>query len=107
MWTSCEHAIYRSTRVRKLQCKAAALPEALLFDCDGVLVDTERDGHRVTFNQAFKEKGLTCEWGVEEYGELVKIGGGKERMTKCVHKHPDPRQHTCSINSSFKLNLYL
>lgn len=37
---------------------AAALPDALLFDCDGVLVDTEKDGHRVSFNQAFKQKGL-------------------------------------------------
>jgi beta-phosphoglucomutase-like phosphatase (HAD superfamily) len=57
---------------------------ALLFDCDGVLADTERDGHRVTFNAAFRQKGLSCEWSVEEYGELLKIGGGKERMTKCV-----------------------
>lgn len=57
---------------------------ALLFDCDGVLADTEKDGHRVTFNQAFKQKGLKHEWGVELYGELLKIGGGKERMTKCV-----------------------
>lgn len=59
----------------------AALPEALLFDCDGVLVDTERDGHRVSFNQAFKEKRLDLEWDVDLYGELLKIGGGKERMT--------------------------
>lgn len=57
---------------------------ALLFDCDGVLADTEKDGHRVTFNQAFKQKGLKHEWSVELYGELLKIGGGKERMTKCV-----------------------
>lgn len=60
---------------------ADSLPEALLFDCDGVLVDTERDGHRVSFNQAFKEKGLDLEWDVDLYGELLKIGGGKERMT--------------------------
>ena len=32
-------------------------PEALLFDCDGVLVDTEAEGHRVAFNAAFKRKG--------------------------------------------------
>ena len=32
-------------------------PEALLFDCDGVLVDTEPDGHRVAFNEAFRQKG--------------------------------------------------
>uniref|UniRef100_A0A383WAR1 Uncharacterized protein n=1 Tax=Tetradesmus obliquus TaxID=3088 RepID=A0A383WAR1_TETOB len=61
---------------------AKALPEALLFDCDGVLVDTERDGHRVSFNEAFKQKGLDHAWGVELYGKLLEIGGGKERMTK-------------------------
>ncbi len=32
-------------------------PEALLFDCDGVLVETERVGHRVSFNEAFRRKG--------------------------------------------------
>ncbi len=54
--------------------------KAILFDCDGVLVDTERDGHRVAFNQAFAEKGLGIEWSVELYGKLLKIAGGKERM---------------------------
>ena len=32
-------------------------PAALLFDCDGVLVDTEAEGHRIAFNKAFREKG--------------------------------------------------
>jgi len=54
--------------------------KALIFDCDGVLVDTERDGHRVAFNQAFAAKGLDVVWDVPMYGELLKIAGGKERM---------------------------
>ena len=54
--------------------------QALLFDCDGVLVDTERDGHRVAFNQAFSHKGLDVNWSVERYGELLHTAGGKERM---------------------------
>ena len=54
--------------------------QALLFDCDGVLVDTERDGHRVAFNQAFKSAGLEVEWSVEEYSVLLEVAGGKERM---------------------------
>lgn len=55
--------------------------QALLFDCDGVLVDTERDGHRVAFNLAFRDAGLAVDWSVERYGELLEIAGGKERMT--------------------------
>jgi HAD superfamily hydrolase (TIGR01509 family) len=54
--------------------------QALIFDCDGVLVDTERDGHRVAFNQAFAKAGLDVSWDVDLYGELLKIAGGKERM---------------------------
>eukprot|EP00884_Botryococcus_braunii_P022728 jgi/Botrbrau1/9139/Bobra.160_3s0012.3 len=64
-------------------------PEALLFDCDGVLVDTEADGHRVSFNAAFKEKGLDHAWDVPLYGKLLEIGGGKERMTKYFLDHED------------------
>jgi HAD superfamily hydrolase (TIGR01509 family) len=55
--------------------------KALIFDCDGVLVDTERDGHRVAFNRAFAAAGIDAEWDVEQYGQLLKIAGGKERMT--------------------------
>lgn len=54
--------------------------KALIFDCDGVLVDTERDGHRVAFNRAFADVGLDVFWDVELYGELLKIAGGKERI---------------------------
>ena len=55
--------------------------EAILFDCDGVLADTERDGHRPAFNKAFQNNGIEDEWGVELYGKLLETGGGKERMT--------------------------
>lgn len=54
--------------------------KALIFDCDGVLVDTERDGHRVAFNRTFSEFGLDVFWDVELYGELLKVAGGKERI---------------------------
>ena len=54
--------------------------QALIFDCDGVLVDTERDGHRVAFNRAFEALGIDADWSVDLYGELLLIGGGKERM---------------------------
>jgi HAD superfamily hydrolase (TIGR01509 family) len=54
--------------------------KVLLFDCDGVLADTERDGHRVAFNQMWSELGVPWHWTVEEYGRKLRIGGGKERM---------------------------
>ncbi|GGD44721.1 HAD-IA family hydrolase [Erythrobacter arachoides] len=56
-------------------------PEAIIFDCDGVLVDTERDAHRVGFNRAFAQFGIDAEWDVEQYGRLLQVAGGKERMT--------------------------
>ncbi len=54
--------------------------KAIFFDQDGVIIDTERDGHRVAFNQTFKEFGYDFEWSVEKYHELLQISGGKERM---------------------------
>lgn len=53
----------------------------LVFDCDGVLADTERDGHLPAFNATFAEVGLPVRWSQEEYGRLLAIGGGKERLT--------------------------
>jgi HAD superfamily hydrolase (TIGR01509 family) len=53
---------------------------ALFFDCDGVLADTERFGHLPAFNATFRAFGLPVEWSEQEYGDLLRIGGGKERM---------------------------
>ena len=64
--------------------------QALIFDCDGVLVDTERDGHRVAFNQAFTKKGLDIEWDVALYGDLLQVAGGKERMRHYFNTHQWP-----------------
>jgi len=54
--------------------------EALIFDVDGTLADTERDGHRPAFNRAFAEYGLDWVWDEALYGELLAVTGGKERM---------------------------
>lgn len=53
---------------------------ALIFDCDGVLADTEHDGHLRAFNEMFAEKGLPVHWSADDYREKVRIGGGKERL---------------------------
>ncbi|MEN8176063.1 MAG: HAD family hydrolase [Pseudomonadota bacterium] len=54
--------------------------KALLFDVDGTLADTERDGHRTAFNRAFEEAGLDWHWSPGLYGRLLRITGGKERI---------------------------
>lgn len=59
--------------------------KALIFDQDGVIIDTERDGHRVAFNQTFEEFGYGFEWDVEKYHELLQVSGGKERMRHYLH----------------------
>ena len=57
---------------------------ALIFDCDGVLADTERFGHLPAFNQAFREFGIPVEWSDADYARKVLIGGGKERMASVL-----------------------
>jgi HAD superfamily hydrolase (TIGR01509 family) len=54
--------------------------EALIFDVDGTVADTERDGHRVAFNLAFEEHNMDWNWSVETYAKLLAVTGGKERI---------------------------
>ncbi len=61
--------------------------EALIFDVDGTLAETERDGHRVAFNQAFAEFGLPWHWPVGLYGQLLRVAGGKERIHAYIHRY--------------------
>jgi len=64
--------------------------KALIFDVDGTLADTERDGHRLAFNQAFREAGLDWNWDIELYGKLLAVTGGKERMHHYIERYrPD------------------
>jgi HAD superfamily hydrolase (TIGR01509 family) len=66
-----------------LRMDAAGSPAvAVMFDVDGTLVDSERDGHRVAFNSAFEELGLEDRWSVEEYGELLSTTGGQSRLRR-------------------------
>ncbi|MGH3793781.1 MAG: HAD-IA family hydrolase [Pseudonocardiaceae bacterium] len=55
---------------------------AVIFDVDGTLADTERDGHRVAFNEAFEAAGLDYRWDVPEYGRLLTLTGGRRRIAR-------------------------
>lgn len=54
--------------------------QALLWDVDGTLAETERDGHRPAFNQAFAALGLDWHWDETRYGQLLRTTGGRERL---------------------------
>ncbi|MGH9041052.1 MAG: HAD-IA family hydrolase [Acidimicrobiia bacterium] len=71
--------------------------EAVILDVDGTLVDSERDGHRVAFNAAFKEFGLPWEWGVEEYGRLLRVTGGQSRLHAYLAEHGVPEEERAEL----------
>lgn len=72
---------------------------AVLFDVDGTLADTERDGHRLAFNAAFEEFSLDWEWDVELYGELLAITGGKERILHYMEKYVPAELNKSGLDS--------
>jgi HAD superfamily hydrolase (TIGR01509 family) len=61
--------------------------KAVLWDVDGTLAETERDGHRVAFNLAFEALGLPWRWDVVRYGELLTVTGGRERLLSDMGAH--------------------
>jgi len=72
--------------------------DALIFDVDGTLAETERDGHRVAFNRAFQDFGLSWYWPVGLYGQLLKIAGGKERIQYFIKRYQPPLDYQADLN---------
>jgi HAD superfamily hydrolase (TIGR01509 family) len=68
-----------------LQAKPGSFDYALIFDCDGVIIETE-ELHRLAYNAAFKAANLQVdgkpvEWTNEYYDILQNtVGGGKNKM---------------------------
>lgn len=67
------------------------MARGLIFDCDGVLADTELHGHLAAFNEMWKKLGVPWQWSAEQYAEKLKIGGGKERMER-LFQEPEFRR---------------
>lgn len=61
--------------------------EALIFDVDGTLADTE-EAHRVAFNLAFERHRLGWTWSRDEYRQLLEVTGGKERIASYIDLLP-------------------
>ncbi len=65
--------------------------QALIFDVDGTLADTEL-AHLAAFNQAFSELGLNWVWDEVLYTQLLQVSGGKERIKAWWHSQSDRPQ---------------
>lgn len=63
--------------------------KALIWDVDGTVAETERDGHLVAFNTAFAQQGLAWRWDDAEYAGLLHITGGRERLLQGMRTWPD------------------
>jgi HAD superfamily hydrolase (TIGR01509 family) len=59
--------------------------EAILWNVDGTLAESERDGHRVAFNRAFEALDVPWRWSETRYGELLAVAGGRERLLHDMH----------------------
>jgi HAD superfamily hydrolase (TIGR01509 family) len=70
--------------------------KSILWDVDGTLAETERDGHLIAFNQAFEALDVPWRWSEERYGELLAVAGGRERLIhdmQCQDRAPaDPQE---------------
>jgi len=76
--------------------------KCLLWDVDGTLADTERDGHRIAFNKAFDEADIDRQWDVPTYGELLAVTGGKERIRHDYERRglqPPPHDVIASLHA--------
>src|ERR1700674_5935099 len=85
--------------------------KAILWDVDGTLAETERDGHLKAFNQAFEAVGLSWRWSEQRYGELLAVAGGRERLLHDMQcrggtAHPEERQVLADRVHHLKNELY-
>ena len=55
--------------------------EGVYWDLDGTIANTELEAHLPAFNQSFNDFGIDWNWDNNKYIELLKINGGKNRIT--------------------------
>ena len=73
------------------------LPAAVVFDVDGTLAETERDGHRVAFNEAFAQHGVDLRWEIERYRELMVVTGGRQRVAYALRREGVPAAEAAEV----------
>lgn len=87
--------------------------KALIWDVDGTLAETERDGHRVAFNLAFEACGVPWHWDEAHYGHLLNVSGGLERLLYDMASRadapvlPNERQALAQVVHARKTEIYV
>ncbi len=66
-----------------VQGKSVISLEALIFDVDGTLIDTE-ELHRQAYNQTFLDFGFGWHWDPDRYADLLTVSGGQERIARNI-----------------------
>ena len=54
--------------------------DGVYWDLDGTIANTELEAHLPAFNHAFNDLGIDWNWDSQQYIELLRINGGKNRI---------------------------
>ena len=74
--------------------------EAVYWDLDGTIANTELEAHLPAFNKSFKDFSLDWYWDKKTYLDLLKINGGKNRISFFA------RQKSFDINEDFVIQIH-
>ncbi len=58
-----------------------SLLKGVYWDLDGTVANTELEAHLPAFNLAFEDFGLNWKWDTSIYIDLLKVNGGKNRIS--------------------------
>jgi len=74
--------------------------EAVYWDLDGTIANTELEAHLPAFNKSFKDLSLDWYWDKETYLDLLKINGGRNRISFFA------KQKSVDINDDFVIQIH-
>ena len=74
--------------------------QAVYWDLDGTIANTELEAHLPAFNKSFKDLSLDWYWDKKTYLDLLKINGGKNRISFFA------KQKSIDISNDFVIQIH-